>query len=113
MANRWGNNGNSDRLYFLGLQNYCRGFLDSSASKESACNAGYPSSIPGLGRFAGEGIGYPLQYPWASLVAQMVKDPSTCNAGDLGLIPGLGRSPGEGNGHPLQYYGLENSMDYI
>ena len=45
------------------------GFPDSSVSKESACNAGDPSSIPGLGRSAGEGIGYPLQYSWASLVA--------------------------------------------
>ena len=38
-------------------------------------NAGDPSSIPGLGRSAGEEIGYPLQYSWASLVAQLVKDP--------------------------------------
>ena len=30
--------------------------------------------IPGPGRFAGEGIGYPLQYSWASLVAQLVKN---------------------------------------
>ena len=36
------------------------GFTDSSVGKESACNAGDPSSIPGLGRSAGEGIGYPL-----------------------------------------------------
>ena len=48
---------------------------DSSAGKESACNAGDPSSIPGSGRSPGEGIGYPLQYSWASLVAQMVKNP--------------------------------------
>ena len=47
----------------------------SSVGKESACNTGDPSSIPGLGRSAGEGIGYPLQYPWASLVAQLVKNP--------------------------------------
>ena len=46
------------------------GFPDSSVGKESACNAGNPSSIPGLGRSAGERIGYPLQYSWASLVAQ-------------------------------------------
>ena len=46
---------------------------DSSVGKESAHNSGDPSSIPGLGRSAGEGIGYPLQYSWASLVAQMVK----------------------------------------
>ena len=45
-----------------------------SAGKESACNAGDPGSIPGSGRFAGEGIGYPLQYSWASLVAQLVKN---------------------------------------
>ena len=52
------------------------GFLDSLAGKESACNAGDPSSIPGLGRSSGEEIGYPLQYSWAFLVAQMVKNPS-------------------------------------
>ena len=32
-----------------------------SAGKESACNAGDPGWIPGLGRFPGEGKGYPLQ----------------------------------------------------
>ena len=52
------------------------GFPGSSAGKESACNTGDPSLIPGSGRSAGEGIGYSLQYSWASLVAQMVKDPS-------------------------------------
>ena len=51
------------------------GFSYSSVGKESAFNAGHPSSIPGLGRSAGEGIGSPLQYSWASLVAQMVKNP--------------------------------------
>ena len=51
------------------------GFLDSSVGKESACNAGDPGSIPGSGRSAGEGIGYPLHYSWASLVAQLVKNP--------------------------------------
>ena len=53
------------------------GFPHSSVGKESACNAGYPGSIPGLGRSAGEGIGYPLQCSWASLVAQLVKNPPT------------------------------------
>ena len=43
--------------------------------KESACNAGDPGSIPGVGRSLGDGIGYPLQYSWASLVAQLVKNP--------------------------------------
>ena len=50
------------------------GFPYSSVGKESACNAGDPSSIPGLGRSSGEGIGYALQYSWASLVAQLVKN---------------------------------------
>ena len=47
---------------------------DSSVGKESACNAGNPGSIPGLGRSVGEEIGWPLQYSWASLVAQLVKN---------------------------------------
>ena len=51
------------------------GFSDSSVGKDSACNAGDPSLIPELGRSIGEGIGYPLQYSWASLVAQLVKNP--------------------------------------
>ena len=46
----------------------------SSVGKESACNAGDPSSVPGSGRSPAEGIGYPLQYSWASLVAQLVKN---------------------------------------
>ena len=50
------------------------GLLGSSAGKESACNAGDLGSISGSGRSPGEGIGYPLQYSWASLVAQMVKN---------------------------------------
>ena len=51
------------------------GFPGSSAGKESTCNAREPGSIPGSGRSAGEGIGYPLQYSRASLVAQLVKKP--------------------------------------
>jgi len=76
------------------------GFPDSSVGKESACNAGDPNVIPGSGRSAGEGIGCPLQYSWAYLVAQLVKNLPVIQ-GDLGLIPGLGRSPGEGKGYPL------------
>ena len=56
-------------------------------------------------------MGYPLQYSWVSLVAQLVKN-LFANPGDLGSSPGLGRSPGEGKGYPLQYSGLENSMDW-
>ena len=52
------------------------GFPGSSTGKESACSAGDPSLIPESRRSPGEGIVYPLQYSWASLVAQMVKNPT-------------------------------------
>ena len=79
-------------------------FPGSSAGKESACNAGDLSSIPGSGTSPGEGLGYPVQYSCASLVAQLVKICLQCGR------PGLDRCPGEGNGYPLQYSGLENSV---
>ena len=60
--------GSQDRIIFFSC------FPDSSVGKESACNAGDPGSIPGTGRSAGEEIGYSLQYSWASLVAQLVKN---------------------------------------
>ena len=50
------------------------GFSGSSAGQASACNARDPGSIPGSERSPGEGIGYPLQFSWASLVAQLVKN---------------------------------------
>ena len=50
------------------------GFPGRSVGKESACNAGDPGSIPGSGRSPGEGIGYPLQYSWVSLVVQLVNN---------------------------------------
>ena len=53
------------------------GSPDSSVGIEFACNAGDPGSIPQSGRFTEEGIGYPLKYSWASLVAQLVKNPPT------------------------------------
>ena len=87
-------------------------FPDSSVGKGSAYNAGDPCLIPGSGRSAGEGIGYPLQYSWASLCGSAGKE-STYNAGDMGSIPGLGGSPGEGKDYPLQYSGLENFMDCL
>ena len=59
------------KLYCLSVTSL--GFCDSSVGKESACSAGDPGLIPGSGRSAGEG--YPLQYSWASLVAQLVKIP--------------------------------------
>ena len=86
--------------------------------RECAGSKGFPHSsdlpdlFPGSGRSTGEGIGYPLQYSWASLVAQLVKNLPAIR-GHLGSIPGLGKSPGEGKGYPLQYSRLENSMDCI
>ena len=52
-----------------------QGFPGRLVGKEFACNSGDPSSIPGSGRSPGEGTGYPLQYSWASLVSQLVKNP--------------------------------------
>ena len=86
------------------------GFPGSSAGKESACNAGDPSSNPGLGRSPGEGIGYPLQYSWAFPGGSDEKE-SACNIEDLGLIPLWGRSPGGVYGNPFQYSYLENPTD--
>ena len=59
-------------LFFFFLKT---SFPDSSVGKESACNAGNTGLIPGSRRSAGEGVGYPLQYSWDSLVAQLVKNP--------------------------------------
>ena len=56
-------------IYLVLFKSLC-GDPGSSASKQSACNAEDPALIPGLGRSPGEGIGYPLRYSWASLVAQ-------------------------------------------
>ena len=84
------------------------GFPRSSAGKESTSKAGDPGSIPGSRRSTGGGIGYPLQYSLASLVAQLIK-----NLPAMGSVPGLGRSPGEGKGYPHRYPGLENFMDCI
>ena len=52
----------------------CNDFPGSSVGKESTCKTGDPSSILSLGRSSGEGIGYPLQYSWASFVDQLVKN---------------------------------------
>ena len=67
-------------------------FFDSLVGKESTCNAGDPGSTPGSGRSTGEGIGYPLQYSWASLVDQVVKNPPA-------MWEAWVRSPGEGDGY--------------
>ena len=82
---------------------------ESSVGKESTCKAGDPSSIPGLGRSTGEGIGYPLWYSWASLVAQLVKNLPAKQ--ETWFDPWVGKTTGEGKGYPHQHSGLENSMD--
>ena len=91
--------------YFKPLYSFC--YSGSFAGEESTCNAGDPSSIPGLGRSAGEGLGYPLQYSWASRVAQLVKNLPTMQEIWVGKIAWKGK------GYPLQYSGLENSKDCI
>ena len=68
------NEGKGNRWNFCFLRPVHTNFHDSSVGKESVCNAGDPGLIPGSRRSAGEGIGYPLQYSWASLVAQLVKN---------------------------------------
>ena len=86
-ATLWG-----DVSWAVSLDNYLQkilhwGFPDSSVGKESTCNAGDPSSIPMSGRYPGEGIGYLLQYSWASLVAQLVKNPPAMQQTWVGKIP--------------------------
>ena len=76
------------------------GIPGSSASKESSCNIGDPSSIPGSGSSSGEGrlpIPVFLGFPGISDGKE-----SACNVGDLGSFPGLGRSPEGGCGNLLQ-----------
>ena len=67
-------NQNCPHTFLTAPQGRGKGFPDNSVGKESACNAGNPGSIPGSGRSPGEGNGYPLQYSWASLVAQLVQN---------------------------------------
>ena len=102
----------SPQIFTLPSYNTYQGFSDSSVGKESAYNAGDPSSVSWVGKIHWRRDRLPtpvfLEFPCGSAGKE-----SACNMGDLGSIPGLGRSPGEGNGYPLQYSGLENSMDCI
>ena len=87
-------------------------FPYSSAGKESSCNAGDPGLVPGSGRSTGEGIGYPRQYSWAFLVAQLVNNPPAMWetwVRSLGWEDPLER----GKATHSQYSGLENSVDYV
>ena len=63
-------------------------FPESSVGKESACNAEGSGSTHGSGRSAGEEIGYPVQYSWASHVAQLAKN---LPAMQETLVPFLGQ----------------------
>ena len=76
------------------------GFPGSSAGKESSCNAGDSGSIPGSERSPGEGLGYPLQHSWASLVAQTVKNQPAMQETSVQSL-GWEDSPGGGQGNPL------------
>ena len=87
------------------------GFPDSSVGRESVCNAGDPGSIPRLGRSTGKGLGYPPQYSWASLWAQLVKNLPAMQ--ETWFYPWVGKIPWRRETYLLQYSGLENSMDYI
>ena len=102
-------------------QEQCWDFPDSSVGKESTFNAEDPSLVPGSERSAGEGIGCPLQYSWASLVAQLVKNPLAMQetwVQSLGCEDPLEEGTATHSSIlawriPLQYSGLENPMDCI
>ena len=83
------------------------GFSGSSVDKESACNAGDPSSIPWIRKIPWKRDRLLIPVFGGFLGGSNGKE-SACNVGYLGLIPGLGRSPGKGKGYPLQYSCLEN-----
>ena len=83
--------------------------LCGSVGQESACSAGDPSSIPGSGRSAGEGIGYPLQHSCAFLVDQLLNNLPAMGETWVRSL-GWEASPGDGKGYPLQYSGLENPI---
>ena len=79
---------------------------DLSKEKMITWRSGDPGFIPGLGRSAGEGIGYPLQYSWASLVVQQVKNlPAMQETWVRSLC--WEDSPRKGKSYPFQYSGLE------
>ena len=108
IPSHWGLGSN---MFILGGHNtFSQGFPDSSVGKESTCNTGDSSLIPGSGRSAGEGTGCPLQYLWASLVAQLVKNPPAMWET---WVRSLGWEDPLGKGKATHYSGLENSMDCI
>ena len=98
-------------FYFVFLD-----FPDSSAGEESACNTGDPSSIPGSRRSPGEGIGFPLQYSWASLVAHMEKNPPIM--WETWVYPWVGKIQGKRAWQPTpvflpgEFHGQTSLADY-
>ena len=84
------------------------GFPDNSVGKESACNVEDPGSIPGSGRSPGEGIGYSLQYSWASLAAQLEKNLPEIRET---WVRSLGWEDPPEKVKATHSSGLENSMD--
>ena len=121
---RWFSQSVLQESFMCGVFESCAGFIsvsfyfyffhfpDSSVGKEPACNAGDPGLISGLRRSTGEGIGYPLQYSWASLVVQLIKNlPAMWET----WVQSLGwEDPLEkGTLYSLPYSGLESSMDCV
>ena len=90
-------------FYFLFPSVECRASLIAQLVKNLPATQ---ETLQWMETSTGEGIGYPLQFSWASAGKE-----SACNVEDVGLIPELGRSPGEGGSYPLQNSGLENSLD--
>ena len=86
-----------------------KGFSGSSVSKESTCNTGDPSLIPGSEISPGEGTGYPLQYSWASLMAQLVKNPPTMWETWVQSL-GWEDNPGEGKGTEVRSLIFSSSL---
>jgi len=90
------------------------GFPDSSVGKESACNTGDPGSTPGSGRYPGKGIGYPLQYSWASLVAHLVKNLPTMRET---WVPSLGwedpLEKGKATHSPIQAWRIPRTIVHV
>ena len=96
---------NRKRQIFYNITYSCKGSLGSSAGRESTCNAGDLGCIPGSGSSPGEGIGYPLQYSWASLVAQLVKNLPAMRET---WVQSVGKMSWRREWQPLQHSCLEN-----
>ena len=109
-SDTWNGKNENTIKYWVHPGNIVRGFPGSSIGKESACNGGDPALIPGLERSSEERMGYPLQYSWASLVAQLVKE-SARSVGRSGFSSWVGKIPWRKENYPLQYSGLEYPMD--